>query len=176
MSDRIAKMYKHVWRYIDLLKRLQKAREKLRGKFDISDLEEKFVSYSERFASLLEKEGVLSLLSFIASKSKRKVWDELSEGVEKAYRVNEYSDEELKKLKDVESEDLAHSLLYDCYARWLIEFKLADLREEYKNDPLVLIGGLVEKFGDMAFKHHITEELFKLAIAVKHLAAGEFKR
>ncbi|RLI28750.1 type III-B CRISPR module-associated protein Cmr5 [Candidatus Bathyarchaeota archaeon] len=158
MSDRIAEMYEYVWEYIKLLKRLEKTQKK-------------FTGYSERYASLLQKEGVLSTLSFIASKSSRNARKELSRGVEG------YSDEELvERLKDVEAEALAHSILYDCYARWLVKRGLINVGERYVNDPLVVIKKIAEGFGDLGLKYRITEELSRLAIAVKYLAIGEFGR
>ena len=156
MSDRIAEMYEYVWEYIELLKRLEKAQKK-------------FVGYSERYASLLQKEGVLSTLSFIASKSSHDARKGLSRGVEG------HSDEKLvEKLKDVKAEALAHSILYDCYAGWLVKRGLVNVGEGYVDDPLIVIKKIAEGFGDLGLKYRITEELSRLAIAVKYLATGEF--
>ncbi|MCX8205467.1 MAG: type III-B CRISPR module-associated protein Cmr5 [Candidatus Nezhaarchaeota archaeon] len=171
MSDRLSATYKHAWRYVALLKRLHELGEELK-KDSLAGLKEKFVSYSERLASFLEREGVLSTLGFIVSKSSARVVRELVNGPEEAYRADRLTLEELgKRLNGLGADEVAYSILYDCCAKWLVELGLISA-EDYKKDHVSPILQIAEGFSDLGLKHLINEELSRLAIAIKQLAAG----
>ena len=170
--DRAARIYRHAWNYVKLLRRLeQSVEEDTEQKKQAGKVKDNFRSYSERFASSLERDGVLPTLAFIASKSDVNVMKELARNFAKL--IEEPSPGLKKGLENAEV--FAYSLIYDCYSRWLAESGLIP-SGEYEGDPLAAISQVIDRSEDIRFKARIVAELSMLAVALKHLAAGAFGR
>ncbi|MEM2498396.1 MAG: type III-B CRISPR module-associated protein Cmr5 [Candidatus Nezhaarchaeales archaeon] len=152
-KDLLADAYNTAWKYVELLK-----------KINSNELIERVRSYAERFASYLERDGVLPTLMFMASKSSWKVRKELGKGLEGVSEV---------KLDDVRVEEYAHSILYECYVSWLVRRGLIP-REDYEEDSLNAVVKLATEFDRPSVKAYVMNELSRIAIAFKHVVVGEF--
>lgn len=161
--DRVAEAYKHAWGYIEYLRDLE-SKSKEAPQDSVKEVEDRFQKYSERFASMLEREGVLQVMAFIASKSGQML-KKLADTFPRA--------EKLGQVRGYE-EELAHSLIFDCYSRWLVKLGLMK-EEDYRSNPLSIMNALSERVDDVGFKLNVLTELSTVAIALKNLAAGAFK-
>jgi len=156
-TDRQAELYDHSLKYIKLARELTS---------DFKEVGEKLKDYAERSASLLEREGVLPTLAFIASRVGNK-------GLLEACAAEPCKVRERVRLSlKVGGDDLAHALIYNCYARWLLRF--IPIERSFERDPTVIMEELVTRFADYGFKLRVMIELSQLAVALKHLATGEF--
>lgn len=151
--------YEHAWKYVMLAKRT--GHEKLW---------ECLTSYSDRYASMLANAGVIPLFSFLASRAGRVLHFLGQTGPDGI---------DLKSLERYLDGDasgkVAHAIIFDCYARWLIKrLKIMD-EVEYGGDPLGILRALIEKTRNVGLTELVFSELSNVAIALKNLAAGEFE-
>lgn len=151
--------YEHAWKYVMLAKRTGR-----------EQLWECLTSYSDRYASMLANAGVIPLFSFLASRA-GKVLSLLGQTGPDGIDLKSLE----RYLEDDASGKVAHAMIFDCYARWLIKrLKIMD-EAEYCCGPLGILRALIEKTRDVGYTELVLSELSKVAIALKYLAAGEFE-
>ncbi|GEM_PF-5628014 len=152
VKDRIAQMYEHASHYVRIASRLGPEGQK------------KLKSYAASCSTSIVAEGLLATLSFEASKAKEKAIREV---------IKARNSEAISTLEEIKEEELAHALVYDCVASWILP--LVGVKEElYQEKPLEILLRLAERYNDLALKSRTLHEACLLLEALKRLAEGEF--
>lgn len=157
VKDRIAQMYEHAWHYIGIINKLSPEER-------LADVGKKLKSYATSCSTSVVAEGLLAALSFEASKAGEKAIKEV---------IKISKGEDTNKLEGVENENLAHALVYDCVASWILPL-LGEREGFYRENPLKVLLLLAKRSSDLILKSRMLNEVYLLLEALKRLAEGEF--